>query len=151
MSSGKLDFYQLLRQRISAWLEERGGVTRHAEILLLAPDLAHLLAKLALDSEVPLSEKARLAGALAYFISPVDIIPELVVGIPGYFDDIALAAYVLNGMINAGYGSLAEKHWAGDGQLLTRVQQVLSASQELVGAKTWERLRTVIDGKGPRS
>jgi uncharacterized membrane protein YkvA (DUF1232 family) len=35
-----------------------------------------------------------------YFISPVDLVPEALTGPFGYVDNIAVAAYVLNGTIN---------------------------------------------------
>ncbi len=43
----------------------------------------------ALDKETPLKVKAILFGALAYFVLPVDAIPDFVAGI-GFTDDIAV-------------------------------------------------------------
>nr|WP_174734483.1 YkvA family protein [Mesobacillus harenae] len=39
--------------------------------------------------EVPMKAKATIAGALGYFILPIDLIPDIVVGV-GYVDDIAV-------------------------------------------------------------
>ena len=72
------DFYQLLRARIASWLESKGKGFKHAQILLLAPDLFHLLARLVLDRRIPSSEKATLGAAIAYFISPIDVLPATV-------------------------------------------------------------------------
>ncbi|PLP56830.1 hypothetical protein CYK37_23800 [Mesorhizobium loti] len=43
----------------------------------------------ALDKETPLKVKAILFGALAYFVLPVDAIPDIVAGI-GFTDDVAV-------------------------------------------------------------
>src|SRR5688572_31610392 len=98
------DFYQALRARITSWLASKGKGYKHANILLLAPDLFHLLSRLMLDPRIPTAEKAGLGAALAYFISPIDLLPEALLGPAGYVDDVALAAFVLNRLINAGHG-----------------------------------------------
>jgi uncharacterized membrane protein YkvA (DUF1232 family) len=48
----------------------------------------------ATDSATPMAVRATLFGALAYFISPIDIIPDFLFGL-GYTDDAAvlLAAF----------------------------------------------------------
>jgi len=77
MTFEKGDFYQQLRADIRTWLETKTGrSSKWSEYLLVAPDLFHLLCKLALDKEVPAGEKAKLAGAIAYFVSPIDLLPE---------------------------------------------------------------------------
>lgn len=43
----------------------------------------------ALDSKTPLWAKGIAFGALAYFISPVDTIPDSIVGL-GFLDDAAI-------------------------------------------------------------
>src|SRR6185295_1980318 len=58
------DFYQALRARIAEWLAGKGKGFRHAQILLLAPDLFHLLTRLLLDRRIPVAEKAGLGAAL---------------------------------------------------------------------------------------
>ncbi|PJZ69961.1 hypothetical protein CH373_13040 [Leptospira perolatii] len=47
-----------------------------------------------LDSGTPLTAKLTIAGALAYFLSPWDVIPDILIG-AGYFDDAAVVAAVL--------------------------------------------------------
>jgi uncharacterized membrane protein YkvA (DUF1232 family) len=139
------DVYQTLRLRIASWLKTHGEHFRHAQLLLLAPDLFHLLCKLALDERIPIAEKARLAAAIAYFVSPLDFMPEAVLGIPGYVDDIALAAYTLNRLVNAGHGAIAQEHWAGEGEILSLIQQILSSASDMIGAGVWEKLRSRFD------
>ena len=47
------------------------------------------------DSKTPLKVKATLAAALAYFILPVDAIPDFVAGL-GFTDDAGVLMLVLN-------------------------------------------------------
>jgi uncharacterized membrane protein YkvA (DUF1232 family) len=93
------DFYQQVRRKIHALVDTKGSSVKHAEFLLAGPDLLHLMCKLALDARVPAAGKALLAIAIAYFVSPIDLIPEALVGPTGYLDDIALAAVVLSRLI----------------------------------------------------
>jgi uncharacterized membrane protein YkvA (DUF1232 family) len=135
------DFYQALRARIASWLESKGAGFKHAQLLLLAPDLFHLLTRLLLDGRIPPSEKAALGAAIAYFVSPVDLLPEAVLGPAGYVDDVALAAYALSRLINAGHGAVAKELWAGDGELLEVIRRILEVADEMVGSGLWERLK----------
>jgi uncharacterized membrane protein YkvA (DUF1232 family) len=142
------DFYQALRTRIADWLASKGKGFKHAQILLLAPDLFHLLTRLMLDSRIPVVEKAALGAALAYFISPIDLLPEAFLGPAGYVDDVALAAYALHRLINAGHGAVAKELWAGDGDLLDAIQQVLEVADQALGSGLWERLKKHWRGLG---
>jgi uncharacterized membrane protein YkvA (DUF1232 family) len=142
------DFYQQLRGRITSWLENKGKGFKHAQLLLLAPDLFHLLARLIFDPRIPRLEKAKLGAALAYFVSPVDLLPEAMLGPAGYVDDVALAAYALHGLINAGHGEVAKELWAGDGDLLEVIQRVLEVADEMLGSGLWDRLRKHWRGLG---
>lgn len=140
------DFYQALRARIAQWLEGKGKGFRHAQLLLLAPDLFHLLTRLLLDRRIPVSEKAGLGAALAYFLSPIDLLPEAFLGPAGYVDDVALAAYALHRLINAGHGEVAKELWAGDGDLLEAIQQILQVADQALGSGVWERLKNTWRG-----
>lgn len=140
------DFYQQLRDRIAAWLKDRGEGFRHAQVLLLAPDLFHLMCRLALDKRVPAADKAKLAAAIAYFVSPIDAFPEALLGPIGYVDDVAVAAYALNSVINSGNGEIAREYWAGEGDLLEAVQQVLGVADDMIGSGLWRKIRGMFDG-----
>lgn len=47
-----------------------------------------------IDSKTPIHVKATIAGALAYFLSPADAIPDIVVGL-GFTDDAAVILMTL--------------------------------------------------------
>ena len=150
MRKSKRDFYQHLRARLAAWMKGRGSRHKYAEYLLVAPDLFHLLCKLAVDKRVPVAEKAKLAAALAYFVSPMDLVPEGLIGPAGYADDVALAAYVLNSIVNTTSPAVVRAHWAGDGDVLDVIRRILEVADDMVGSGLWKSLRGFVErgGKG---
>jgi uncharacterized membrane protein YkvA (DUF1232 family) len=139
------DYYQRLRRRIHEWRESPEGENHEwAEYLLLAPDLFHLLWKLSVDPDVGRKDKGKLVVAITYFISPIDLIPEAIVGPVGYLDDIALAAYVLNGMINHTDPEVLRRHWAGDADVLDVVRRVLASADRMMSAKVLGKLKRIL-------
>jgi uncharacterized membrane protein YkvA (DUF1232 family) len=134
------DFYRKLREKIDNYLVDHKR-DKYSDILLLAPDLFHLLVKLSLDNRVPTAKKAKFLGVIAYFISPIDLLPELFLGPVGYFDDIALAAWVLNDYVNATDPAIVRELWAGDQDVLSTIKNILSVSDQLIGKGLWKKLR----------
>jgi uncharacterized membrane protein YkvA (DUF1232 family) len=61
----------------------------------------------ATDRETPTWVKATLIGAIAYFIAPIDAVPDFLVGL-GYTDDAA----VLIGALKAVSGHVTDAHKA---------------------------------------
>ncbi|MHC0037930.1 YkvA family protein [Pseudoneobacillus sp. C159] len=138
----KEDFYQSFRRRMQEWkISEDGKINKFADILMFGPDLFHLLCKLTVDENVSVADKAKLAAAIAYFVSPVDLIPEALTGPVGYVDDVAIAAYVLNGIINNSSPEIVQKHWAGDEDVLKVIKQILEVADNMVGTGLWKILK----------
>ncbi len=48
------------------------------------------------DEKVPVKHKAYIIGALGYFILPVDLIPDGILPVIGFTDDIAVMTLVIN-------------------------------------------------------
>jgi uncharacterized membrane protein YkvA (DUF1232 family) len=139
------DFYQNLRSKMKDWLSTKEGSShKWADYLMFAPDLLHLLCKLTIDEDVPVKERAKLAAAIAYFISPIDLVPEAIVGVIGYTDDIVLAAYVLNSIINNTKLEIVERHWAGDEDVLHVIQKILRVADEMIGSGLFKRLKKTV-------
>ena len=138
------DFYQKLRVRVKDWASREGKNSRVFKYVLIAPDFFHLLCKLMFDPRVPGREKKKVAAAIAYFISPVDLIPEGLVGPAGYIDDVALAAYVLNSILKSVGPEVLEDHWAGDSDVLSSIHEVVSMADRLVGSGMWKRIKGLI-------
>ncbi|MDP4175173.1 MAG: YkvA family protein [Bacteroidota bacterium] len=142
MDTKQKDFYQKLRVQIKNWAQDKAGRNeRWSDYVMLAPDLFHLLCRLALDPEVPLSSKLKVGAAIAYFISPLDFIPELFFGPVGYLDDIAVSAFVLDQLVNNVSPQLLTKHWAGDKDILMIVRSILFNANQLIGSGLWRKIR----------
>ncbi len=131
---------------MNAWLATSEGA-RHkwADYLMLAPDFFHLLCKLSIEKEVPPKEKAKLAAVIAYFILPIDLMPEALTGPIGYLDDVALAAYVLNSIINKTDPEIVTRHWAGEADVLNVIQEILRVADDMVGGGLWKKIKGMVD------
>ena len=141
MDKLKKDFYQKLRSNIKVWLEQGNGAnTKWADYILLAPDLFHLLTKLAIDPDVPVSKKVKIAGIIAYFISPLDFLPELLLGPVGYLDDIALTAYILNDIINEVDPQIVQRNWAGEKDILVLTKTIIANANNMIGSGLWKKI-----------
>ncbi len=145
MAGKEDDFYRKLRKKIKNWVaSDESKNTRWTEYLLAAPDLFYLLWKLSLDENVPSDEKLKLVAAIAYFISPLDLMPEMFLGPVGYLDDIAVAAYVLDGLINRTNPEIVEKYWAGEADLLQLLKRIIQSADKMVGSGLWKKLKNVV-------
>ena len=145
MAEQDTGYYQELRNKFKSWIQTKEGKDhKWSEYLLATPDLFHLLCKLSIDKDVPVKEKAKLAGVIAYFVSPIDLIPEAIVGPIGYIDDVSLAAYVLNQIVNNTDPEVIKRHWAGEGDVLELIQRILERADEMIGSGLWVKLKNMI-------
>ncbi len=135
-------FYKKLRNKLQAWLDSKDGQNNEwSKYLIWAPDLFYLMWKLSQDERVPKSEKVKLLAALAYFISPIDLLPEAIFGPAAFTDDIALAAYVLNGLVNYTDPEIIHEHWPGDDDVLEVIQRILNTADRMLGKGLWNKLK----------
>ncbi|RPI02257.1 MAG: DUF1232 domain-containing protein [Calditrichaeota bacterium] len=142
MAEKEAGYYQKLRNKIILWLDgPQGNKSPWSKYILWAPDLFYLLWKLSLDPQVPASERLKVLGAVAYFISPIDIIPEMFLGPLAFADDIVLASFLLDGLINKTPVEVVKKYWLGDSDVLEVIQKIIGISRKMVGNKVWEALR----------
>jgi len=151
-SSGLLSFYDRLRQRILAGLERRGGRLADATVraLLLVPDVFILLVRLALDKEVPAQARMMIGGALAYFVLPIDLMPEALLGAGGFLDDLVLATAVLAQAFSGELEPYARRHWSGSEDLRVVIQDISYAAENLLGTKVYSRLEGLLAKRGIR-
>ena len=83
-----------------------GDVAKRAGSKVVYPVL--LLYYILQDKNVPLKHKAAIAGALGYFILPLDLIPDLV-PLLGFSDDLAALAACIKFMIESVTPEVKEK------------------------------------------
>ena len=142
------DFYKKFRRRMMHFCDSpKGKAYRFREILLIGPDLLHLSIKLVLDDDVPVRHKIKLSAAIAYFISPFDLLPEVILGPFGYLDDIAITAYVLNSLLNDVPQAVLDRYWAGDGDVLMVIRAVALTADRMFGKGLIQRVLGRFDSK----
>lgn len=146
-SSREAEFYRRLRQTVRVWSGgEKAKATRYVDLILAGPDFFVLLARLSRDQRLSRADRARLAGAVAYFINPMDLVPELILGPPGLVDDIALAALVLHDLLERTDPVIVREHWEGDVDVLELVRSALAVADAMVGGAVWRRLQAMVQG-----
>lgn len=149
-TAGLLSFYDKLRTRILAAVERRGGKLAQPTVraLLLVPDVFMLLVRLSLDREVPASARALIGGAIAYFVLPIDLFPEAVLGGVGYLDDLVLATAVLAHAFGGDLEPYARRHWSGPEDVRKVIADVASTAHGLLGQNLYDRLSKLLSRRG---
>ncbi|MER2077821.1 YkvA family protein [Psychrobacillus psychrotolerans] len=128
------DFYIKLRSKITDYVETKSGKAgKFTPYLLFAPDLFHLLVKSMFDDRIDAKSKTLVGSGILYFITPVDILPEGLIGPGGFIDDIIVATFVVNMLLNKFSPEMIEEHWAGDDKLLNVLKKVSETSDSLLG------------------
>lgn len=146
----QLDFYQAVRNRLAGWLTERHPVLRHAQVVLVPPDLLHLIIRLLADERMPAPLKTQVALAAAYVVLPNDAIPESLLGPAGFADDIAAVSHALDGLLSASHGELAREHWAGEEELLDLLHKTVRLAEETSGLSMLKRIRYLLQRMAER-
>lgn len=128
-------FYDRMRESIRQYLEKKGSLAGSTgEYLLLAPDVFVLLWRLVNDKRVNAKDKVMLGSGLAYYLFPLDIMPEAFLGPVGYLDDLVFAVYLLNRMLTDTDVAILREHWSGRDDVLETIRRVLAAADNLVGS-----------------
>jgi len=108
------------------------------------PNFLRLLGGLLADARVTLTDKLLVAGAFAYILLPLDMVPDFIPFL-GEVDDIFLLVMALQRLIaNAGRAVLAD-HWMGDPKDLSslNLERVLTAAAFFLPRRVRRRLRTI--------
>jgi uncharacterized membrane protein YkvA (DUF1232 family) len=108
------------------------------------PNFLRLLYGLVTDSRVNAVDKLVVAGAIAYILLPVDVIPDFIPFI-GEVDDVFVLILALQRLIgNAGRSVLAD-YWVGDPAELTdlNLEKILAAAAFFLPRRMRRRLRTI--------
>jgi uncharacterized membrane protein YkvA (DUF1232 family) len=145
--------YDRLRGRIVDGTPGRRSGFR--DLLLLLPDLTILLTRLLRDGHVPLLEKGIALAGLAYVLSPLDLLPAMLIGPVGLLDDLFVVAACLSRLINHVHPDVVRGHWPGQGDALEVIQSVTAWFEETLRLRVKD-LRGVLSSsrsrpsRGPR-
>ncbi len=104
------------RQYGDALREEIAHYTgKHSEFILLVPDLFDMLSRLLEDGRVERTGRQKVCQAIAYFITPFDVLPEEVYGVEGYIDQCYVALHVLSSLKAELPDFVVDEAWEGEG------------------------------------
>ena len=83
------DFYDILVENLESFNGE------YASFIDYGPQLFKLLSDLLGYEGLKSQLKLKISAAIAYYVVPMDVIPETVYGAYGYIDDIFITTYVI--------------------------------------------------------
>lgn len=117
-------YYKQLRERMKRFAVAKAPRWSQPLVpwLLAAPDFFVLLVRLARDERVPAMAKVIAGAAVAYFISPVDLIPDLI-PLVGHIDDVALALFTVEQIASRLPPEVVQELWPGEGSVLDLVRE----------------------------
>jgi uncharacterized membrane protein YkvA (DUF1232 family) len=78
----------------------------------LVPDVARLVPRLTRDRTLATGVRVRLWLLLAYLVSPIDLVPDMIPVI-GWADDVILVLLVLRSVVRRAGPAALERHWPG--------------------------------------
>jgi uncharacterized membrane protein YkvA (DUF1232 family) len=112
------------------------GAIRHI------PQYLKLLGGLMIDGRVSAVDKLLVAGAIAYIVSPIDLIPDFIPFL-GQVDDIYFLTLALQRLISNAGAFVVSDHWDGDPEDISSstLQQVLLAAAFFLPRRLRRRLR----------
>jgi len=126
--------YDRLRTRV-AKIPEPGEGSGMADILLLLPDFTVLLARLLRDPRVSRRSKLIALFGIGYVLSPIDLLPALLLGPLGLLDDAVVVTAALSRLINHVHPDVVRAAWPGQGDALEAIQRSASWCERFLGRK----------------
>ena len=129
--------YDRLRAKVAS--VDPGGSRDLGDLLLLLPDFVVLLVRLARDPRVPLNATLIAGAGVAYMLSPIDLLPEALLGPIGLIDDVLIGAAAISRVVNHVHPDLVASHWSGRGSVLESIQRVMRYAEDTFG-KIFTRL-----------
>lgn len=116
---------------------------RWREAVMAVPNLAKLLTRLMKDPRVSRRSKILAMGTVAYVVSPIDLLPD-VIPLVGQVDDIILLVFALNHLVRNSGEHVIREHWDGDRDVL----EVIRMLGEMVASSVPKRLRRALEAVG---
>ncbi len=108
------------------------------------PNFFRLLYGLITDKRVQRVDKLMVAGAIAYILLPMDLVPDFIPFL-GEVDDLFVIIMAVQRLINNAGRGVVDDHWMGEpGELSSlNLQQILMASAFFLPRRVRRRLRAI--------
>ena len=121
---------------------EPGAASGLRDLALLLPDLTVLLMRLLREPRVSLGDKTIALLGLGYVLSPIDLLPGILLGPIGLLDDLFVVAATLSRLLNHVHPDVVRSHWSGKGDALEAIQRATQWTESFVT----RRLRGIVRG-----
>ncbi|NJL94704.1 MAG: DUF1232 domain-containing protein [Anaerolineae bacterium] len=95
-----------------------------ADAALFVPDVLMLLVGLLSDNRISAWQKAYVSFLLLYILSPLDIVPEFVLGMFGLVDDATVLGIMMLALTSTEQ-DIVQQHWYGNRAALDRAASLL--------------------------
>lgn len=125
--------YDAIREQIVK--RAPGGSSGLREVLLLLPDMTVLLMRLLRDDRVPRLSKLIAMIGVGYVLSPIDLMPALLLGPLGLVDDLLVVTAALSRLLNDVHPDIVRAAWPGQGDALDAIQRVSRWSEDQIGGR----------------
>jgi len=149
-SEGRFARYMLgARGRVNRFIEARAlkkGLDPEPvkaavwELLLLLPRLLKLVLSLLADKRVPLGLRLKCGLALAYVVSPLDLLSEAALGPVGMLDDLAILLIVLDVLLNEVEPRIIRDHWRGSEDILKLVSSSVGVTRLFIPETVYDKI-----------
>jgi uncharacterized membrane protein YkvA (DUF1232 family) len=139
------NFYKEIRTKIQTFVEGRMPAWTQPILpwVLAVPDFFVMMVRLARDPRVSTKSKLLIGAVIAYFLSPIDVIPDLLGGL-GLIDDLAIALYAIEELKGGVPAAVLEEAWPGEGKVLEKASEGLKVVTEALPRRTTSALLRLI-------
>lgn len=134
-----------LRNKILNWVKDHGSelAKEIIDLVLVVPDLVLLLIKLMKDQRVPAELKLKITLAVAYVISPIDLIPEALGSVLGFIDDTLAMAVLIAGLVDEIPNEVIYDNWNGRPDILELIIKGKDLLSKMLPSNISEKLNSL--------
>lgn len=136
------DLFEVFCRLLEEEIEDYEG--EFWEVIKVAPEMFRLFVNLLRDPDVPASCKPIINATIAYFVAPLDVVPEERCGPAGYLDDLFLCAWSLKRLKAQLEPGVLERNWGGEKPLDRIIDEVYERSLDGV----WMGKKDILDYVG---
>jgi uncharacterized membrane protein YkvA (DUF1232 family) len=131
------DKYSKIRGRIVDRVPDK--YEKALQYAMLIPDITALLWRVFKDKRVKIKVKMMVVGVIFYLVSPIDVIPDFIPFI-GAIDDIAIAFFGLNAIINEVPEEIILENWTGNENIILITKEAVNYISKVVGSDNVNKL-----------
>ena len=136
------DCYTVGREKVKEKMPIK--IKKYSDYILIIPDIIALIYRLLKDKRVPIKTKVIISSVICYMAVPSDIIPDKIPFI-GKIDDIAMAFFALNKIIEDVPAKVILENWGGKNNIVIVLKTAAQYVTDFTGAKNVETIYGIID------